>query len=607
MIKDQFYSELTNIVKLKSSTNNLVNTLAFVNSVAERLEGDPVFGDFSMVDWSGTGSKNKQLKLHGFTALDELDESFGLVLGKWSDSDEPDTLSKQEVESIFNTLEAFVNDSISNNLSGKIVESSSAFEAYSTIKVNLNNISKIRLHLFTNLKISARFKEIVAKKIGNISIEHHIWDYNRIKALYQSSKERESIVIKLDEFNSNGIEFMRAADSELLKSYLCILDANLLADLYERYGSRLLEGNVRSFLGMKSSVNKGIKKTLSESRAHFFAYNNGVAATASNVVITKSLFGRELITQLTDLQIVNGGQTTSSLLNARKKDGISLSGVTVAFKLTEVGIKESAKLIPKIAEYANTQNKVAAADFFSNHPFHQKMEEISRRMLTPSRSGIRIQSKWFYERSRGQYLNERLYLNVKDKNAIDLEFPSSQVINKTDLAKFDSTYRGKPYWTCLGAQSNFMKFASHFSNYKNEISGDFWEKIEKDYDEIYYQNIISISILWKKLERIISDARGTWYEGDYRAQIVAYSLATLFNICRENKNKFNLNRIWLVQKTDEQLDGVLVEIAKVVQKSILSPPQGVTNVGQWCKREKCWDSLVGLNWDKIELPNEYIV
>ena len=605
MRDNDFYLELINTVKLRASTNNLVDTLSFVTEVAERLEADPVFGEFRLVDWSGSGSRNRQLKLHGFTDFEASDGSFGLVLGKWSDSNVPEVLNKQVVDGIFSTLEAFIYDSIKANLSGKIVESSAAYEAYSTIKDNFKDISKIRLHLFSNQLLSSRFKEVVSTNIEGVSIEHHIWDFNRIKALYESARERESITINLADFNSNGIHFMRAADTEQLKSYLCILDANLLADMYERYGSRLLEGNVRSFLGMKSSVNKGIKKTLSESRAFFFAYNNGVAATASNVVITKSLFGPELITSLTDLQIVNGGQTTSSLLNSRKKDGISLDGVTVAFKLTQVAFKEAAKLIPKIAEYANTQNKVAAADFFSNHPFHQKMEEISRRMLTPSRSGIRIQSKWFYERSRGQYLNERLYLNAKDKNSLDLEYPVNQVINKTDLAKYDSTYRLKPFWTCLGAQSNFMRFASNFSNSRNEISDDYWDKINTTYDESYYQNIISISIIWKRLEKLISEARGSWYEGDYRAQIVAYSLSLLFYLS-SNFSSFNLNRIWINQKTDENLDSVLISIAIIVQKTILKPPQGITNVGQWCKRDKCWDSLIGLDFSKIIIPTEYL-
>jgi hypothetical protein len=304
---------------------------------------------------------------------------------------------------------------------------------------------------------------------------------------------------------------------------------------------------------------------------------------------------------------VNGGQTTSSLFNARKKDNLSLKQINIALKLTEVDTIESASLIPKIAEYANTQNKISAADFFSNHPVHQKMELISRKLLTPSRDGIRIQAKWYYERSRCQYQNERLYLSGPEKNRHDLEYPVSQLINKTELAKYDSRFREKPYWVSLGANSNFVKYASHFVNKTKLSDSEYWATLENQYEEGYYKKIICIAILWKKLEKLISDARGNWYEGDYRAQIVTYSVAILFHLIRIKGGVFNFKRIWEFQSTEKSLDESLVSIAKLVQKSILKPPTGITNVGQWCKREKCWEVITNLNFDSVSISKDYFV
>src|SRR6185295_6153432 len=130
----------------------------------------------------------------------------------------------------------------------------------------------------------------------------------------------------------------------------------------------------------------------------------------------------------------------------------SLDGVSVAMKLTVVPSGGAGELIPRIAEYANTQNKVAVADFFANHPFHRKMEEISRRLVIPASESSRVQSKWFYERARGQYQNERLYLSEAKKRNFDVEFPASQVINKTDLAKYDGVLNQRPHVVSLGAQ-----------------------------------------------------------------------------------------------------------------------------------------------------------
>ena len=52
-------------------------------------------------------------------------------------------------------------------------------------------------------------------------------------------------------------------------------------------------------------------------------------------------------------------------------------------KLSVVASGHAMTLIPNIAKYANSQNKVSDADFFSNHPYHIRMEEISRRSGPP--------------------------------------------------------------------------------------------------------------------------------------------------------------------------------------------------------------------------------
>ena len=44
-------------------------------------------------------------------------------------------------------------------------------------------------------------------------------------------------------------------------------------------------------------------------------------------------------------------------------------------------------MIPDISRYANSQNPVSEADFFSNHPYHRRLEEISRRIMAPPRPG----------------------------------------------------------------------------------------------------------------------------------------------------------------------------------------------------------------------------
>lgn len=592
-----FLDELRQIVARRAASMHLVDTLAFVAEIAERLEEDPVFGEFIPVEYSGTGGNGRYLRVHGFTELDESDGSLGLIIGKWSDSDAPETLGSAEVERLSNLLEYFVREAVEAQLNERITESNQAYVLACQLRNAGNKISRIRLHIISNQPLVQRFKGEIFSSVAGIPIERHIWDLQRIKAIYESSREREAVEITLSEFGSHGIPCIEAARTDKLRSYLCVIDGSLLADLFERYGSRLLEGNVRSFLGMKGGVNKGIRGTIQDDPSLFFAYNNGIAATAAGLTV-ESIGGRQLVTGLVDFQIVNGGQTTASILNARKKDKLSLNGVTVQMKLTEVNPDDAHDLIPRIAEFANTQNKVAVADFFANHPFHRKMEEISRRLQVPAKAGARVQSKWFYERSRGQFQNERLYLSDAKKRAFDMEYPTEQVINKTELAKYDSVWREKPHWVSLGAQKNFTKFADQFSSKDQDVSeNEYWKTISPSFGDAYFQQIVAIAILWKTAEDIVSSGRGGWYEGGYRPQIVAYSLSLLFHSLRRAGSEFDLSLVWARQGADSEIESCIRNLAIAVQKEILSPPQGMTNVGEWSKKEACWERV-----NKIFVP-----
>ena len=62
-----------------------------------------------------------------------------------------------------------------------------------------------------------------------------------------------------------------------------------------------------------------------------------------------------------------------------------------------------------IAKYANSQNAVSASDLQSNHPFHRKLEEISRRLVMPAGDSS-ITSKWFMKE---QEVNTKLKKKVR--------------------------------------------------------------------------------------------------------------------------------------------------------------------------------------------------
>ena len=98
--------------------------------------------------------------------------------------------------------------------------------------------------------------------------------------------------------------------------------------------------------------------------------------------------GASAITRLEGLQIVNGGQTTASLL-AANRGRADLSQVYVAAKLIEIesGSVQD-ELVRNVSRYANSQNRISDADFSANDPFHVGIEELSRTLWAPAALGV---------------------------------------------------------------------------------------------------------------------------------------------------------------------------------------------------------------------------
>lgn len=356
----------------------------------------------------------------------------------------------------------------------------------------------------------------------------------------------------------------------------------------------MLEGNVRSFLSTKVAVNKKIRETILRIPQNFFAYNNGVSATAMDLQIESTDDGR-VITYARDFQIINGGQTTASLSNARYKDGADLSQIYVQMKLTEVDsdADKASELIRNISRSSNSQNKVSDADFFATHPFHIRMEQISRRVFAPASGGAQYETKWFYERARGQYIQAQMHTTKSQKDKFSAQHPKKQVITKTDLAKVRNSWSGIPHVVSKGAQTNFMRFA--------EIIDESWGKSDVQFNDKYFKDSVALVILFKHTEWIVSHQ--SWFEQGYRANIVTYSIALLHRLILQQFKGMDLDLqlIWNRQQVPDAVTNELVKITKYVFDTITDPNRGTINVTQWCKRDACWESVKQCN---IKLADE---
>ena len=455
-----------------------------------------------------------------------------------------------------------------NDLYTSFEKDNDVYEFAISIHDNKKQTKTVRVIALTN----GNTKPIALNSItlNGVEISFGVWDMDRLFRCTTSGKMRETIEIDFSESFGQTIPCIENTVSEKYSVYLAIISGELLAAIYDQHGPRLLERNVRSFLQVKGAVNKGIRDTLKDEPDMFLAYNNGISVTAESVEIIRDENGKPSIKKIRDMQIINGGQTTASIYNAKKdkKIDVDLSRVYVQMKLSVIDSSENMdEIVPKISAYANTQNKIQMADFSANDPYHRKIEELSRVIWAPAQNGMKPQN-WFYERARGQYSD----MLSKETTTLRKKVFKEQhpLFTKTDLAKYENTWDQLPYQVSEGAQKNFKKFTIRLSERGNFLP-----------DEAYYQRLITKAIMFRRTEKLIQAQQ----YGGYRANIVTYTLAYL---SYKTAQRINLDAIWKTQGLTPALEENIVAISKFVHESITNPPGGA-NIGEWCKKPKCWE------------------
>lgn len=516
-----------------------------------------------------------------------------LIIADFNQSSTVSTLIATEMDAIFERAYKFLARSLDPKFRNGLEETTPAFGLADLIAQRWPRISKVRLLLISNRVLSSRVDGREAGEFEGIPVTYSVWDLARLHRYASSGHEREDIEIDLvNDFGGPLTALPAHLNDSSYEAYLIVIPGSQLAEIYDRWGARLLEQNVRVFLQARGNVNKGIRNTLENDAGMFFAYNNGITATAESLTTQPSDAGL-LVTGFRNLQIVNGGQTTASIHAAFRNKEIDLSKVFVQMKLSIVEPSRAVDIVPKISEFANSQNRVNAADFFANHPFHVRMEDFSRRIFAPSPDGTFRESKWFYERARGQYQDARAYLTPAQRQKFDLGFPKRQVFSKTDLAKFLNVWDGHPHIVSLGAQKNFAHFA-HAVGLK-------WKKHADEFNENYFRHSIAKAIVFRATEKLVTEQ--PWYEGGYRANVVAYAIAKLSQDAKRLKRAVDFDRIWQKQGISGNFEEALKVASKAVHDVIINPAPGIRNVTEWAKKQACWSRVEAL---EIEWPGKWL-
>ena len=540
------------------------------------------------------GPPGRGIRVDGYGGDPALDESdaLSLLILDFHPSVEVRRLIGSEMNAIFRRLSNYLRNALDVSWRDALEETSPAFGLADLIAKRWERIGRVRLILVTNRELSERVDGRPADELDGRTITSSVWDIRRLHRQATIGHGREDIDVDLVSDFGGPLPVLAAQQPEAdHESYLAIIPGKVLAAIYDRWGARLLEQNVRVFLQSRGKVNKGIRVTLETEPSMFFAYNNGITATAEEVDIVNDQ-GSLLLRRLKNFQIVNGGQTTASI-HVAQRNKVDVSSTFVQMKLSVVDPEQATRLVPKISEFANSQNRVNAADFFSNHPFHVRIEEFSRRLHAPSPDGTFRESKWYYERARGQYADARAGLTPAQRRKFDLESPRRQLFNKTELAKYISVWEGLPHEVSLGAQKNFAAFAGRI--------GRKWRKARDSFNEDWYREAVAKAIVFKATERLVSEQ--LWYQGGYRANIVAYAIAKIAHDVDEQHRSVDFQRIWRRQGLEPSMEEALVVAAEAVHEVLISPPPGISNVTEWAKKEPCWGRVQELD---VAWPSEFL-
>lgn len=573
--RHQFIDEL----RFKAEHEGTEPETQFITYTLDELEAIGELNDPIPMSIEMRGKRGRLMAFDAY-AYDEADNALILIASDFSNErSSANTLTNSRINDLFTHMKNFIDECVNGNVAEYCDDSDVAIDIAKEFKKKIGkgvintDILRFKFYILSDSTLSTKVKSLIQDDFLDRPVELNIWTIERF---YQMFTSNASEIIEFDttEFGCNGIQFIKAdlGQSTNYDAYMGIVPGEFLAKVYLKYGSKLLQGNIRAFLSVRGNVNKGIRNTIINSPSNFFTYNNGIAVVARSVSFSPD---GSLIVHFKDPQIINGGQTTASLANAiiRKEAKNGMDTIFVPMKLTvlnvdsdmsEEQLEEYNNITKTISQCANSQNAVSAADFFSNHPFHVMMENFSKKVMAPPVDGNPFQTRWFYERSRGKWEQEQMKMTVAERKKFCEMNPKVQVIKKEKLAKCLNALAMNPHQVCQSSAINFSRFA---------------EQIEKMYtdsrdsiNEEFFKKSVCAVIIFDRLDSIVNKA--SWYpKGGNKAQIVPYAISKLISLIPKGMD-LDWRTIWQKQNLYPSLATELLRLAYVAHKFLLDMAGG---------------------------------
>jgi hypothetical protein len=569
----EFLRETQSAVKAQMRDGALYEELVFCGIVMEHMSD--IGMTFEPVECHFEGKVgNANLRLSGYSISEESDQ-LDLFVSLYANAEEPTAIPDAETKTAVEQCLRFLTLCAEGKMAPKLDPSSDVRSLAETLQAIYDDLEQVRVYVITDRV--AKSKSFKTRDIGGKAVRLEVMDIQRLHRHWSEGKPRDELIVDFKLVCGGPLPCVYVPGESDYDYALTAIPAEALRLLYEQFGARLLEANVRSFLSVKGKgVNAGIQNTLRTAPERFMAYNNGIVIVADKMELDKAGGeGSTGILWLKGLQIVNGGQTTASIYFTKKKfPETDLSRVRVPAKIIVMRDDDSAKeeaLVSDISRYANSQNAVRQSDLSANKPFHVEIEKLSRSVFCPDGVG-----QWFYERAAGSYntLLTREGTTPARLKALKEAIPTARRITKTDLAKYITAWDKKPDIVSLGSQKNFDRFMAGLTPAEGH---------EVPLPTVAeYKAMIAKAKIYRDAQKLLRPMFQA-----FQANVVAYTVSLL---SEKLGHRIDLERVWNKQAASPELLAQIAVWGKEVNE-VLHASAGGKMVSEWAKRPECKDAV----------------
>lgn len=523
---------------------------------------------------------NANLRLSGYAISDDQDQ-LDLFVSLYEGVDEATPVPDSETKIAVEQCLRFLSLCAEGKMAPRLEPSSDARSLAETLQAIYNELEQIRVFVLTD-KV-AKSKSFRTRDIAGKAVRLEVMDIERLYRHMSEGKPRDELIVDFTEVSGAPLPcvFVPGEDYDYA---LTAMPGEALRMLYEKFGARLLEANVRSFLSVKGtkSVNAGIQSTLRNAPDRFMAYNNGIVVVADEMRFGAAGDGSSGIAWLKGLQIVNGGQTTASIYFAKKRfPETALGKVRVPTKIIVMRAQEQAQeeaLVSDISRFANSQNAVRQSDLSANKPFHVELEKLSLSVYCPDGVG-----RWFYERAAGSYstMLAREGTTPAKLRALKEAIPPSRKLTKTDLAKYLTAWDKRPDIVSLGSQKNFDRFMA--------AMGGPGGSEPPELSVADYKAMIAKAKLFRDTQKI---TRAMFKAG--QANVAAYTISVLAD---KLGDRLDLERVWAQQGGSPELMAQITTWAQEVNEMFIQTAGGRL-ISEWAKKPECLEIVMNSTFSK---------